>query len=298
MAILIDENTKVLIQGITGGEGRKALERMKDYHTRVLCGVTPGKGGQDVDGVPVYNSVKEALAKHQVNASLIMVPPLAAKGAVIEALDAGIKFILCVTENIPLNDASIMVAKAKEAGAILVGPGSVGVLSPGFGRMGPIGGPNDVLEKVYRKGSVGVISKSGGMTNEASFVITQAGLGQTTAVGMGGEMLVGSAYADLLKLFEKDPETKGVVIFGELGGTYEDEVAEVLRKGEFTKPLVVFIAGKFAESLGHGQQFGHAGAMIERGRGKPSEKMKALKAAGAIVADEFDDVGRLMRDAL
>lgn len=298
MAILINENTRVLIQGITGGEGKKALERMKAYHTSVLCGVTPGKGGQDVDGVPVYNSVKEAMEKHAVNASLIMVPPLAAKSAVLEAFDAGIKFVLCVTENIPLSDASAMVAKAREKGAVLIGPGSVGVLSPGFGRMGPIGGPQDVLDKVYKKGNIGVISKSGGMTNETSFVIKNAGLGQSTAIGMGGEMLVGSAYADLLKLFEQDTETKGVVIFGELGGTYEDQVAEVLRKKAFTKPVVVFIAGKFAESLNSGQQFGHAGAMIERGRGKPSEKVKALRAAGAIIADEFNDVGKLMRNAL
>ncbi|RJQ20727.1 succinate--CoA ligase subunit alpha [Candidatus Woesearchaeota archaeon] len=298
MAILIDKNTTVLIQGITGGEGRKALERMKDYHTRVLCGVTPGKGGQEVDGTPVYNSVREALEKHKVNASLIMVPPLAAKGAVLEALDAGLRTIVCVTENIPLADAAVMVRRAREVGAVLIGPGSVGVMSPGLGRMGPIGGPRDVLERVYEKGNVGVISKSGGMTNEVSFVVRQAGLGQSTAIGMGGEMLVGSAYADLLRLFEKDDETKAVVLFGELGGTYEEEVARLLKNKEFTKPLIVFIAGKFAERIAPGQQFGHAGAMIERGKGKPSEKMRMLKSAGAIVAERFEDIGLLVRDAL
>lgn len=298
MAILLNKNTKVVVQGITGSTGVMATELMLKYGTKVLAGVTPGKGGQEVHGVPVYNSVKEAKEKHDINASFIVVPPLFAKAAVFEALDNNIPFILVFTENVPLHDAAAMIAKAREKKAVLVGPASVGMLSPGLARIGPIGGLPDMVERIYKKGNIGIISKSGGMTNETAWVIRQAGLGQSTVIGMGGEILVGSVYADLLRMFEKDKETKAVVIFGEIGGTYEDQIAEVLKNKEFTKPLGVFIGGKFAESMPSGVQFGHAGAIIERGKGRPSDKIDKLRKAGALIAERHHELGNVMRDAL
>jgi len=298
MAILLDKNTKVVIQGITGSTGQMAAELMLKYSTKISAGVTPSKGGQQVHGIPVYNSVQEAGAQHEINASFVVVPPLFAKSAVLEALDNDIKLILVFTENVPLHDAAAMIAKAREKKAVLIGPASVGMISPELSRIGPIGGLPDMVEKVYKKGNVGIISKSGGMTNETAWVIRQAGLGQSTVVGIGGEMLIGSTYADLLRLFEKDAETKAVVAFGELGGTYEDEIAEVLKNKEFTKPIAVFIGGKFAEKLPTGIQFGHAGAIIERGKGKPSEKIEKLRKAGALIAEYHHEIGNVIRDAL
>lgn len=298
MAILLDKNTKVVIQGITGSTGVMASELMLKYGTKIPAGVTPGKGGQQVHNIPVYNSVKDARSAHEINASFIVVPPLFAKSAVLEALDNNIKLVLVFTENVPLHDSAVMISKAREKGAVLIGPSSVGMLSPGLGRIGPIGGLPDMVDKVYKKGNIGIISKSGGMTNETAWVVRQAGLGQSTVIGMGGEMLVGSAYADLLRLFEKDPETKAVVAFGELGGTYEDQIADVLKNKEFTKPIAVFIGGKFAERMPSGVQFGHAGAIIERGKGKPSEKIEKLKKAGALIANYHHEIGELIRGAL
>ncbi len=298
MGILLDNDAKIVIQGITGSTGQMSAELMLKYNTKVLAGVTPGKGGQQVHGVPVYNSVKEARAVHDLNASFIVVPPLFAKSAVLEALDNDIKLVLVFTENVPLHDSAAMIAKAREKKAVLIGPASVGMISPGIGRIGPIGGLPDMVDKVYKKGSIGIISKSGGMTNETAWVIRQAGLGQSTVIGMGGELLVGATYADLLRLFEKDPETKAVVVFGELGGTYEDQIAEVLKNKEFTKPIAVFIGGKFAEKMPSGIQFGHAGAIIERGKGKPSEKIDKLRRAGALIAAYHHEIGQVIRDAL
>ncbi len=298
MAILLDKNTKVLIQGITGGVGSLSAGAMVEYGTSVVAGVTPGKGGQSVSGIPVYDSVREACAKHSVNASFVVVPPLAAKSAVFDALDNNIKLVVVFTENVPLHDVAAMIAKAREKNAVLVGPASVGIISPGFGRIGPIGGPLDQVDKIYKKGSVGIISKSGGMTNETAWVVRQAGLGQSTVIGMGGEVLVGSVYADFLRMFEKDKDTKAVVVFGEIGGTYEEQIAEVLKNREFTKPLVVFIGGKFAEKMPSGVQFGHAGAIIERGKGRPSEKLELLRKAGAIIAGKHHELGKLLKDAL
>ncbi len=298
MAILLDKNTKALIQGITGTEGSRAAELMVQYGTKVPAGVTPGKGGQEVHGIPVFNSVKEAKSQHDINASFVVVPPLFVKSAVFEALDNDIPLVLVFTENVPLHDAAEMIAKAREKKAVLIGPAAVGMISPELSRIGPIGGIPDMVERIYKKGSVGIISKSGGMTNETAWVIRQAGLGQSTVIGMGGEMLIGSTYADLLRLFEKDKETKAVVAFGELGGTYEDEIAEVLKNKEFTKPIAVFIGGKFAENLPAGIQFGHAGAIIERGKGRPSDKIEKLRKAGAIIAEYHHELGNVIRDAL
>ncbi len=298
MAILIDKNTKVLVQGITGSTGQVATELMLKYGTKIPAGVTPGKGGQEVHGVPVYNTVKEACEKHEINSSFVVVPPLFAKSAVLEALDAGIPLILVFTENVPLHDTAAMIAKAREKNAILVGPASTGMISPELSMIGQVGGLPDMVSKIYEKGGIGIISKSGGMMNETAWVIRQAGLGQSTVIGMGGEILVGSVYADFLRRFEKDKETKAVVIWGEVGGTYEEQIAEVLKNKEFTKPLAVFIGGKFVEKMPQGIQFGHAGAIIERGKGKPSEKIEILRKAGALIAEKHHELGNVIRDAL
>ena len=296
MSILIDENTKVLVQGITGGEGSRATQLMKQYGTKVVAGVTPGKGGQTVEGVPVYDTVSEALQKHhEINTSIVYVPPFAAKDAVFEAVGNGIKLVNCITEGIAIRDTAEMIKFAKDNGAILVGPSSIGIISPGKSKLGVIGGEQDQVEKIYSQGSIGVISKSGGMTNETAWVIRQSGLGQSTVAGIGGDVLIGSTFADLLRLFEKDSQTKGVVIFGELGGTYEDEVAELIKSGGYTKPLAAFIAGKFAEKMPQGMSFGHAGALIEGKRGLPQNKIAKLKAAGAVVVENHDELGEAMK---
>jgi len=298
MGILIDKDTKVLVQGITGKEGSRAVELMKAYGVEVPAGVTPKKGGQIVHDVPVFNTVREACEEHEVNVSLVVVPPLAAKSAVLEAFESKIKLVVVFTENVPVHDAAAMIAKARECNARLVGPSSVGILTPGASRVGPIGGAGELIERIYKKGEVGVISKSGGMTNETSWVVRQAGFGQSTVVGIGGDMLIGTTYADCLRLFEEDEQTKAVVVFGEVGGTYEDEIAELLQKGEFTKPLIVFIGGKFVEQMPRGVSFGHAGALIEKEQGKPSEKCALLERVGAKVARKHHEIGALLRDVL
>ena len=215
MSILIDESTTVLIQGITGGEGSKACANMLAYGTKVVAGVTPHKGGQKVNGVPVYNSIKEAKEHHQIDASVICVPGKFAKGAILEAIENNIKLINVLTEHIPIHDTAVCLAYAKKAGVRIVGPSSVGIISPGKSKLGSIGGSEP--HRAFMKGSIGVISKSGGMASEISLILKQAGLGQSTVVGIGGDILIGTIYHELLELFEKDKETKGVVIYGELG---------------------------------------------------------------------------------
>lgn len=297
MAILVDKNTKVLIQGITGTEGARACREMVKYGTRVLCGVTPGKGGQDLDSIPVYNSVKEALAVHtEVNLSLIVVPPQFVKSACLEAIEAGIKLINILTEYVPPRDSSIMVATARKAGARIIGPSSVGIISPGLGKVGSIG--SGEIKNVFTAGPVGIISKSGGMVAELAYALTHAGLGQSTAVGIGGDIIAGSDYVDLLPLFESDDQTKAVVMFGEVGGTYEEDVADFIKAGKFTKPVVAIVGGRFTEKLAQGVVLGHAGAIVSKGKGGYDSKIKALKEAGVLVAETIEQIPELLRGAL
>lgn len=299
MAILIDEKTRVLVQGITGNEGSRAAKLMKEYGTKVIAGVTPGKGGQLVEGVPVYDSVREVMDNHpEINASIVYVPPFAAGDAVFEAITNGISLVNCITEGVPVRDAAEMVACARKNNAVLIGPSSVGILSPDKCRLGVIGGLKEMIGEIYKEGEIGVISKSGGMTNETSWVVRQAGLGQSTVISIGGDIIIGCAFADLLRMFEDDKETKGVVIFGELGGTYEEQAAEFVRSGGFTKPLAAFIAGHFAEQMPEGMSFGHAGALIQGERGRPRHKMKVLREAGAIVVENHDELGEAIKDAI
>lgn len=290
MSILINKNTKVLVQGITGKEGQKASAAMREYGTQVVAGVRPGKGGENVEGVLVYNSVKEAMNAHpDISTTTIYVPPFAAKEAILEAIENNIAIINTIVERIPIQDTAYCLAAAKEKNIRLIGPSSLGYISPSEGRVGVVGGPIALANQVFQPGSIGLISRSGGMTNELSWQVRKAGLGQSTAVHVGGDLLMGTTYADLLKLFEKDEQTKAVVIFGEHGGGYEFEVVEMIKNKEFTKPLAVYVGGKFANLFPEGMNIGHAGAIVGRGQ-SAEEKERALKSVGALVADTYEEL--------
>ncbi|MBI4272561.1 CoA-binding protein [Candidatus Uhrbacteria bacterium] len=297
MSILIDESTRLLIQGITGKEGRRASIAARAYHTIVVAGVTPGKGSQNIDGIPVYDSIEHAFKYHpDINATAIYVPPFAAADAIREAIAAGIPLINVMTERIPIRDTAECLALAHRHKVRIVGPASLGIISSGKGRIGVAGG--DDPDAIYALGTVGVISRSGGMMNEVSWQLRRKGIGISTAIHVGGDLLIGTPYADALKLFEADPDTKGVVLFGEVGGEYECVVAEMLLKKQFTKPLVVFIGGKFAQQLPEGMTIGHAGALIEKGKGSVQEKETALRASGATVVDRYEDMAIVIKDVV
>lgn len=294
----IQKNTKVLIQGITGKEGRRATERMQSYHTQVVGGVRPGKGGETVLGVPVFNTVQEAVnTLGTIDATAIYVPPFAAKSAILEAIDAGILLINCVVERIPIKDMAECLEIAKAHGAQIIGPSSFGVMRPGIGRLGMIGGPVELVKEIYTPGSVGIISRSGGMTNELSWQVKKQGLGQSMVVHVGGDLLMGTTYADVLNVMQQDPDTKGVILFGEHGGSYEFEIVDLIKQGGFTKPLVVYIGGEFANTLPEGASIGHAGAIVERGKGV-KEKTTALKSVGVTVVSRYEDLVTKIKKSL
>jgi succinyl-CoA synthetase alpha subunit len=296
MAILLDEHSRVLVQGITGREGSNRARFMAAYGTNVVAGVTPGRGGQTVGSVPVYNSVKEAIDTHgPFDATVTFVPGPVVKDAVIEAVDAGVKFVVMPVERVPLHDALNMLAHARDRGARVLGPGSLGIISAGKAVAGWLGGSEDFVQEVLRPGHVGLISRSGGQTLTLCWAITQAGLGISTAMHIGGEPVVGLAPAELLPLFQEDPETHAVALFGEIGTVAEEEAAEVVASGAFTKPLVAYIAGVGVRS---GMRFSHASAIVEGGRGTAEGKIKALREAGATVVDRPEDLGPAVAKAL
>lgn len=296
MAILVNKNTRVLIQGITGKSGLQATSELLDYGTKVVAGVTPGKGGQEVDTVPVFNSVTEAIgAVGSVDCAMVYVPPLMALAAAEESIDAKIPLVHIFVEKIPVFDVSQILALARKKGVQVLGPASVGAISPGEGKIGSIGGP--APNKVFSKGQVGVISKSGGMCSELGLLITSGGFGQSTVVGIGGDLLVGTSFADLLLRFQEDSQTKVVVTFGEVGGSSEIEAAKMITEGKFTKPFIVFLAGKFAEKLPKDTALGHAGAIVGL-EATMEQKIKILRAAGAIVAENFEDIPNLIKKVL
>lgn len=293
MSILISKNTKVLVQGITGKEGAKGAKAMLDYDTNVLCGVTPKKGGQEVEGKPVFNSIAEAFAQFpEINTSVIYVPPFAAKAAILEAIDNNISLINVFVERIPIKDTAYCLAAAKEKNIQILGPSSLGLVVPGIGRLGVMGGP--LVNEIFKPGNIGVISRSGGMSNELSWQLSQNGLGQSATVHVGGDLLMGTTYADLLKLFEKDEQTKGVVIFGEHGGGFEFEIVDLINNKEYTKPLAIYIGGKFANVFPEGANIGHAGAIVGRGQ-SAEEKETALLAVGVQIADKYEDLAILAK---
>ncbi len=298
MGILINENTRVVVQGITGREASKVTREMLDYGTKVVAGVTPGKGGQEVHGVPVYDSLSQALEAHPtINAVLTYVPPLAVKDAVMEALHYNIPFINIITERVPMLDAAQIHAYARLRRTRIVGPTSVGIINPAARvKLGPIGGVN--VDRVYQPGPVGVISKSGGMTTETSWIIRQAGFGISTAMGIGGDFIKGGNFVDLVPMFFNDPQTEAIVIFGEPGGGDEEALAEYVMKHGLQKPIIAFISGRFVDHMPKGVQFGHAGAVVERGMGSPAVKMAALRKAGVLVAEVQHEIADLLKEVL
>lgn len=287
MAILIDKNSRIIIQGITGREASMVAGHMLSYGTNILAGVTPGKGGQDVLGIPVVDTVKEAVRRYEADTSVVYVPPAFAYDAVMEALANGIKLVVVITENIPQKDAVRFLYAARKAGIRVIGPNSVGMINPADRvKLGAIGGDN--VERCFVPGRVGVISRSGGMTAETSWMVKRAGYGVSTSISIGGDALIGSTIKDLLELFERDPGTEAVVTFSEPGTGQEEDAAEFIESGGYTKPLISYVAGRFTEHMPEGTVFGHAGAIISGGRGKPSTKMERLRKAGAVVVDDYD----------
>ena len=297
MAILADRDTRVLVQGITGREAATFTAESLRYGTRIVAGVTPGKGGSTVHDVPVFDTVAAALEEQPSGAAIISVPPRAARAAACEALDSGLRLLVVVTERIPRLDVVAMLEHARDKGARVIGPNSLGVISPHRSRIGMCGGSADAVRQAYSPGSVGVVSRSGGMMTEIASLLTQLGIGQSTCVSIGGDPIVGSSFVDLLPLYEADSETKALVFFCEPGGAMEEQLAEHLRTHPSRLPLVAFVAGRFADRM-QGVRFGHAGAIVEGTRGSPAGKMEALRKAGVLVAEKLSHIPKLVRQAL
>ena len=293
MAILIDSSKRVLVQGITGREGRARARLMKEYGSQVVAGVTPGKGGQDVDGVPVFDTVQEAVETvGDLDISVLFIPAPLVKNAALEAYASGVKLLVIIPDRVPIYDVLEIAEAAKESDARFIGPNTLGVLSPGKAVVGMIGGRAASAKSWFFPGPVGITSRSGGITSSMAYYLAQEGIGATTLVHVGGDAVVGTPHPDVLKLFEKDPETRAIVMFGEIGGSQEEQVADLIENGEVTKPVIAFIGGKAAKS---GTRFSHAGAIIEGSRGTYDGKVKRLKEVDAVVVDAFGDLPRMTK---
>ncbi|NTV92569.1 MAG: succinate--CoA ligase subunit alpha [Chlorobiaceae bacterium] len=297
MSVLVNKDTRLVVQGITGGEGTFHTSQILEYGTNVVAGVTPGKGGTIYHGnekdhfcrpVPVFNTVKDAVDKAEANAAVIFVPAPFAADAIMEAADSGLKVIICITEGIPVNDMMKAYAFVKEKGAVLVGPNCPGVITPGEAKVGIMPG------FIHMKGTIGVVSRSGTLTYEAVHQLTAVGLGQSTCIGIGGDPIIGTRFIDAIKLFAKDDETEGLVMIGEIGGSAEEEAAEYIKR-YFKKPVVGFIAGRTAPP---GRRMGHAGAIVSGGKGTAEDKIKAMEAAGIHMVESPGDIGTAMLKAL
>ncbi|MDW7977482.1 MAG: succinate--CoA ligase subunit alpha [Candidatus Caldarchaeum sp.] len=287
MAILVDEKTKVLVQGVTGRQGMFHTRSMIKYGTQVVAGVTPGKGGQRVDGVPVYDSVAEAVEKHpEINTSMVMVPAPYAADAVLESLDAGLRLVVVITEHVPVHDAMKFIRYSSYRNAHIVGPNCPGVITPEASKVGIMPG------HIFKRGSVGIVSRSGTLTYEIAYAITSSGMGQSTCVGIGGDPVVGLDFIEVLEMFRRDPETEKVVLIGEIGGDLEERAAEYIRKTGYPKPVVGYIAGRTAPPE---KRMGHAGAIISLGAGDPDSKVRALNEAGVSVASTPNEVVKLLK---
>ena len=297
MAILADQDTKVIIQGITGREAASFTKDMLDYGTRVVAGVTPGKQGQEVHGVPVYDTVRGALKEHPVDASVISVPPGMVKGAVLEAVENHIKLLVVVSERVPRKDVIEFLEAAREQDTRVIGPNTLGIISPERVKLGMAGGPVEDVKKAYTPGNVGIASRSGGMTTEIANLLTTHGIGQSTCVGIGGDPVVGTNFLDLIPLFDQDPETKAVVLFCEPGGIIEESLAELVISQKIALPIVAFIAGRFVDDM-PGVRFGHAATIVEGNKGTAKGKVESFKKAGIHVAESFSDIVKILRDTI
>ena len=288
MSILLSKSGKVIIQGITGREGRARTKLMVDIGTNIVAGVTPGQGGRGVWGVPVYDTVNEAVKIHgNIDVTVVFVPAPLVKNAVIESFASGVKLAVIVPDRVPVYDVMAIARAAGEYGAKFTGPNTLGVLSPGIGVLGMIGGNATSVRKWFKSGPVGITSRSGGLTTSTAYYINQAGIGQSTIVHVGGDSIIGLPHPEVVKLFQDDPETKLIVLLGEIGGSQEEDVAELLVSGKVTKPVVAYIGGRGAKE---GTQFSHAGAIIEGNRGTYQGKVDSLRDAGAVVVDDISDI--------
>ena len=288
MSVLVNKNSKIIVQGFTGSEGTFHAQQMIEYGTNVVGGVTPGKGGTDFQGVPVFNTVADAVKVQKANSSVIFVPPAFAADAILEAAGAGIKYIICITEGIPTNDMLKVYNSIKGKDIVLVGPNCPGVISPGIAKVGIMPG------FIHNKGKIGVVSRSGTLTYEAVKQLSDVKLGQSTCVGIGGDPIIGSRFIDIIKMFNDDKDTDGIVMIGEIGGSAEEEAAEFIKKN-VKKPVVGFIAGRTAPP---GRRMGHAGAIISGGKGTAAEKMAAMKKAGIHVVESPAEIGVTMLKAI
>ena len=296
MAILVDESTQVLVQGITGREAQIRVRLMKEYGTNVVAGVTPGRGGGTVEDVPVYNTVREAKENHpDISVSAVFVPARAAKTAAFEAIDAGIGLITLHPERVPQQDMLEVIAYARRGNARVIGPNTIGLISPGKALVGMIGARADLAREFFKPGPVGVVSRSGGNTTTLAYYLNRVGLGQSTAIGMGGDAFVGTTLIDLLGLFEEDEETEMVAFFGEIGTSVEEDAAEFIKAGGFTKPFIGYVSGRYARA---DVRFGHAGAIVSRGRGSAQGKVEALREGGAHMVDHFGRIGDVANEVL
>jgi succinyl-CoA synthetase alpha subunit len=288
MSILVDRESRVVVQGLTGREGSFHARQCREYGTRVVAGVTPGRGGTVHEGTLVYNTVHEAVRREQADVALVFVPPPAAADAVLEAADAGVSLVICITEGIPAADMIRVRPYLARTGTRLIGPNCPGIISPGKCKVGIMPG------YIHKEGPVGVISRSGTLTYEAVAQLTRRGIGQSTCIGIGGDPIIGTSFVDALALFKDDAETRAIVMIGEIGGTAEEEAAQFAAR-EVRKPIVAFIAGQTAPP---GRRMGHAGAIISGGRGTAAEKMKALKTAGVHVLETPTEIGETVKRLL
>jgi succinyl-CoA synthetase alpha subunit len=297
LSILVDQGTRVIVQGITGREAVSFTRDMLDYGARVVGGVTPGRGGRDVLGVPVYDSVRQITERESVDASVLAVPAPFVRDAAFEAIEGGVPLLVIVTERVPRRDVVQVLELARLRGSRVIGPNTMGIISPGKTKVGSIGGPAEDTRKSFLPGPVGVMSRSGGMTTELSNLLTQSGLGQSTAISMGGDPIVGSTFAELLPLWEEDPETRALVLFCEPGGPLEAALAEQVRRAGDSLPIIAFIAGHFTAEM-PGVRFGHAGSIVEGKADTVEEKARIMREAGIVVADDFSQIPALVERAL
>ncbi len=296
MSILIDQTRRVLVQGITGREGMARAKLMKEYGTNVVAGVTPGKGGQDVLDVPVFDTIEEAWEKvGPIDVSVLFIPAPLVKDAALEAIDAGVKLLVIVPDRVPIYDVLTISKYARQKSARFVGPNTLGVLSPDKGVLGMMGGQAVSAREWFFQGPVGITSRSGGITSSMAYYLAREGIGATTLVHVGGDAVVGLPHPEVVRLFEQDPDTRAVVMFGEIGTSQEEQVADLIEAGEFTKPLIAFIGGKAARS---GTRFSHAGAIVEGGRGTHEGKVSRLRQVGATVVDSFGDLPQATKRVL
>ncbi len=297
MSILVDEHTTFIIQGITGREAVTMAREVLDYGSKLIGGVTPGRKGRDVHGAPVEDTVRAFTERERVDASVVSVPPAFAADAVNEAIEAGIKLIIVVTERIPRKQVAQFVEYAQQEGVRVIGPNCLGVISPGKAKVGGVGGAVDSCRRAFVPGSIGVMSRSGGMTVEIANSLSEAGLGVSTAVSIGGDAIIGSTYAELMPLFDADEQTKGIAIYSEPGGRAEYELADYMSESGSTLPVVAFMAGRFMDEM-PGMRFGHAGTIVEGKADTTAEKIANLEAIGIAVAERIEDIPRLLSERI